>query len=199
MAKVLKGKSFASGHGVNSFITLTRWDKDGKLVEETTVPGRSLVKNFLHILYAHFIATTQAVNNTSAGTSNFSVATYPFVAADGNNDNFGILVGTGSTAAAPANAAMGTKIAHGTSATQLVYGGCSCSGAFIPQDQDTVIIITRAFRNYSGGSITIEEIGMAVAEDSAPTLYWLISRDVTSQVMANGDTVLVAITITTTA
>lgn len=199
MAKILKGKSFAKGHGVNSFITLTRWNEKGELVEQRTVPGKSLVKNFLHMLYAHFIATTQAVNNTSGGTSNYASSNYPYLGADGSNDNFGILVGTGTTAPVPANAAMETKIAHGTGAGQLIYGGCSASGAFVPQDQDTVVIITRAFRNYSGGTITIEEIGIVVTEDTTPSLYWLISRDTTTQAMNNGDTVLVAITITTTA
>src|SRR3990167_6453158 len=78
------------------------------------------------------------------------------------SDQCGIVVGTGSTAVAVANFAMGTIIAHGTSAGQFVYYGCwglnYTTGA-----SSASFDIERIFRNSSGGSIGVAEIGMYCA------------------------------------
>ena len=116
------------------------------------------------------------------------------------SDQCGIVVGTGSTAVAVANFAMGTIIAHGTSAGQFVYYGCwglnYTTGA-----SSASFDIERIFRNGSGGSIVVAEIGVygMMADNSANGANgYCILRDVLGATVTvlNGEYLKVKYTIT---
>lgn len=95
----------------------------------------------------------------------------------------GIQVGTGVTAVAPTNTALATRIVHGSSAGQLEYGGCELlSIAFA--DPNGQFTIRRYFTNNSGGSITVQEVGIhspggETVGGSEGVWAFLIARDLT--------------------
>ena len=106
-------------------------------------------------------------------------------------DNAGIVVGTGTTAEASADRALVTKIVEGSGAGQLNHGSSSFVAAAIV-GANTDYVCTRPFTNNSGGSITVQEIGMFAGEDNAaPTnaTNALMCRDLTGAIVhTNGTT-----------
>lgn len=96
------------------------------------------------------------------------------------DDNFGILVGTGTTAEAAADTALATKIATGNGAGQLAYQATTVSTATAITGGYR-LTVTRQFDNNSGGAITVQEIGLVcVTDDSAGAdRYFLLVRDLT--------------------
>ena len=103
-----------------------------------------------------------------------------------NDDDYGMLVGTGNTAPIITNYAMETKVDDGIGAGQLQYSLMSFG---LPTSSATVahFTCTRVFSNLSGGAVTIYEMGLAVkGEISSPFIQsasfalqnFLILRDV---------------------
>ncbi len=76
-----------------------------------------------------------------------------------SSDYIGIQIGTGTNPVTPTDYAMQTRIAHGSGAGQMYQFGTNftpvTTGAGIAQFD-----VERIFRNNSGGSITVNEIGM---------------------------------------
>ncbi|MBA7589973.1 hypothetical protein ES708_32072 [subsurface metagenome] len=95
----------------------------------------------------------------------------------------GIQVGTGITAVTPTDTALATRIAHGRSAGQLEYGGCELFGIAF-SDPNGEFTIRRYFTNASGGSITVNEVGIysvgCSKKSSGYSWAFLIARDVVS-------------------
>jgi len=83
-----------------------------------------------------------------------------------NNAGAGIIVGTGTTAIALADFALATKIATGTAATQLRYSGCHIS-SIKRIASETAYRIGKTFNNLSGGSITVEEVGLIMRANTS--------------------------------
>jgi len=96
-------------------------------------------------------------------------------------EKIGIQVGTGSTAPTPTDTAMVIRIAHGRNAGQLEYGGCELIGITFSEPTGE-FTIRRYFTNASGGSITVNEVGLHAAGTQIGTAAWpfLIARDVVS-------------------
>jgi len=98
-------------------------------------------------------------------------------------NKIGIQVGTGVAAVTPTDTALATRILHGRAAGQLEYGGCELVGiAFVnPNGEFT---IRRYFTNASGGSITVNEVGIHAVGTDQDTASWafLIARDITGAV-----------------
>lgn len=112
--------------------------------------------------------------------------------------NLGIVVGSDNTAAAPTQFALGTQIAHGEAAGELLYGGNECiTIAFVnPNGQFTV---RRYFTNVSGGDVTIEEVGIYAngASQTIPAIYqFCIARDVVAPAEVVADTEILEVTYT---
>ncbi len=74
-------------------------------------------------------------------------------------DRFGIQVGTGAVAVNTADYVLGTKIAHGAGAGQLIYAGSEIELPVIAAPNATMLM-RRFFYNKSGGGITVNEVGM---------------------------------------
>lgn len=77
----------------------------------------------------------------------------------------GIQVGTGINVVAPTNISLQTRVSHGRSVGQLEYGGCELLNLIFSNPNGS-FDIRRYFTNLSGGSITVNEIG----------IYGLITR-----------------------
>lgn len=73
--------------------------------------------------------------------------------------SYGSVVGTGSTAVAITDYALGTQIAHGVAATQMEYALTAISSAAVAGSVAS-ITVTRTFTNSSGNVITVTEIGL---------------------------------------
>jgi len=117
-----------------------------------------------------------------------------------DNDDYGIVVGTGTTPPTNVDYKLETQIAHGTGAGELDYGTHSFT---TPQvvGSNVDMVISRTFYNGSGAKVTISEIG--VYEYSARPHYGTdsacIIRDVITPVdVENGETVSVQYTLRTT-
>jgi hypothetical protein len=97
----------------------------------------------------------------------------------------GIVVGTGVAAVTPTDYALGTRLAHGSAAGQLEYGGCELLSITFanPNGQFT---IRRYFTNNSGGTITVQEAGIYSVGTYAPVPWYAwpfcIARDLTGAV-----------------
>ena len=118
-------------------------------------------------------------------------------------DDCGIQVGTSSTAVAVADDNLVAPIANGTSASQFVYYGCwglnYTTGA-----SSASFDVERIFKNSSGGSIVVAEIGMYARAflQQSPTASqafgFCILRDVLGATVTvlNGEYLKVKYTIT---
>jgi hypothetical protein len=73
----------------------------------------------------------------------------------------GIVAGTGTAAATPIDYALGNQIANGGSAGQLWYGSHSVALP-IASAGKTIWNISRSLQNGSGGTITINEVGIII-------------------------------------
>lgn len=117
---------------------------------------------------------------------------------NGNNLNFGIVVGIGDTAFHLDDFRLETSVAHGNSADKLYYQVqvAPVSSWVGDPDYEGNILHKRVFNNNSGGSITIKEIGLI---SYAHIGYLLMSRDVLDVpvAVANGAQLTVTVSITT--
>lgn len=100
------------------------------------------------------------------------------------DNTFGIQVGTGVTAVDRDDNALVTLIAEGAAATQLNYLITTFSSA-VAVAGGYRVSISRQVNNNSGGSITVEEIGLAVLHRIAgpATALFLILRDLVTEVI----------------
>ena len=113
----------------------------------------------------------------------------------------GIVIGTGTTAVAPTDYQLATLIADGTSSGTLEYFSSSGTNLTISAPTGS-FDLERLFRNSSGGTITINEVGVyAAAHPSSEVRGFCIIRDLVSPGFAvlNGEYMRVVYTISVTA
>ena len=111
----------------------------------------------------------------------------------------GIQAGTGTTAVVPTNTALVTLIAEGAGAGQMNYGACTI-GVTAAGASECTLDVTRSIANNSGGTITVQEIGLSVrSEDTVPAeRQFLVIRDLTGAVAVSaGQTLTVVYTYRT--
>ncbi len=98
------------------------------------------------------------------------------------DDDYGILVGTGTTAETSTDYQIETKIAHGTGSGQLQYAAgdytaAGVSGSYVEFE------VRRTFTNGSGASITVQEAVIYCKTWGAGAYrYFCIARDLTGGV-----------------
>ena len=194
---------------------IEKFGANGQLLESWNKPSRSFLLNFIKILYRGMsLDTGDDANITTVfdDVNSCTVAHYKdlfyCVGVSGNSRQYrryyvgdrwdygeylGIVVGTSSTAVAPSQTKLITPIAHGTAAGELEY-----SGMLIMDEADfnvdtgadeAYFEIERIFRNASGGSITIEEIGINThgGNGTEVNLTFCILRDVDTIEVADGE------------
>lgn len=172
-----------------------------------SVPG--FVRQFIQLLYMLHTVTGYSVldiTNTSrvlsAPSDSFQYSTLLLASLGGNaglllrsdrpsgaaiadgarlGDILGIQVGTGSTAPASTNYAMGTRIAHGQAEGQLVYAGSEIEPVVVSAPSATMLL-RRFFYNKSGGAITVNEVGLYTTAFITTVAYiFLACRDVIAE------------------
>lgn len=192
-----------------------KFSADGQLLESWKKPSRSFLLNFIKTLYR---GMSQDIGNDANMLTVFDVTDNPNVASHYSNlfycagtsgksrqyvkawynhyvygEHLGIVVGTSSTAVDRLQTKLITPIVHGTGAGELEYFGMLVmdEGDFnVDTSADEAYFeIERIFRNASGGSITIEEIGI-YSLARAPLVdnqVFCILRDVDSIEVLDGE------------
>jgi hypothetical protein len=156
---------------------------DGKKVK--TFKCHSFVGNFIQVLYQQMggIAYTNLTMYDTANASrildrwstsrNFFVSEYETTS--------GLWVGTGTTPVTINDYALATRIAHGSGSGQLNHGTNTVVAVpvYDPVTNSVQLTLTRTFANASGGSITVNEIGLVVQMNVYPSTYrFLMARDI---------------------
>jgi len=183
--------------GIGGEIEIQVHDKDGNLINGFTRPMHTFVDNAAACMMCALTMACDAaagfsVVNVSGVAKNIAlsdqdtIGDYCVVAPINNND-FGVLVGTSSTAWAWAQYALQGKILHGVGAGQLSHGATTrsyTSGGGAPAK----CTIQRSFDNNSGADISVREIGWFLqSEVAAAAEYWMVARDViTTTTVPNG-------------
>lgn len=175
--------------------------KNGVIIEDSGwKPSRSFVIQFLRWVYQIQTGATNVTVTDTGGTQRTIGRSTPwyqdigYVMAGAGVDAFGIQVGTGTTAPSNTDYSLESKITSGTGAGQLEYGSQQITDpAIIGEYVD--LLLTRDFTNSSGGTVTVNEIGVAirVADSGGTWRYFLILRDVlsTPKDVLNGETLTV--------
>ena len=139
----------------------------------------SFVRNTLDLLYAPLRGGVWSVKNTDGVSKDVRVWGSE-VMADEGQDTYGILVGSSNQAFSVDDYNLISKIPHGTGAGQLNYGDIPSVDVYTDY-----LEFARVFDNYSGGDVTVYEIGVAVRttqlyDGTNETNYVLLARDVIS-------------------
>lgn len=141
---------------------------------------------------------------TAAGRGGGSIRPYYNAASNSeptNSYRLGIVVGTGTTSVTPQDYALATQITDGTTSGKLEYFTCAGSSLTISAPTGS-FTLERLFRNSSGASITINEVGIYVgAKSFADNDEYCAIRDLVSPgfAVANGEYMRVVYTISVTA
>jgi len=144
---------------VNMFISIYELNKDGskgKLIQEQ--PGNSFTE-IMNFGFYGALSGGVAARKDTGGTSRNTVGALGDIAGASGADTRGLVVGTGTNAVTIADYALQTKIAHGISAGQLQYGSHTFI-APVTTGSNNDWYASRSFTNGSGGSITVNEIGI---------------------------------------
>ncbi|GAH73198.1 unnamed protein product [marine sediment metagenome] len=176
-------------------LIMERLNKEGRVLERREQLSRSIVLQFLRLLYikhtqanlvvtdisntARTVDSSNLLNMAVAGPAGFSgIIHLQSATAAISGENIGIQVGTGTTAPTPTDYVMETRIDHGQAAGEFEYGGTELL-ALVISDPNGEFTIRRYFTNDSGGSITVNEVGIyAVASIADDSFYaFLAARD----------------------
>lgn len=191
-------------------------DKDGKEVLRQQEYGDSFVANFIKMLYCAMSRSfapdtgsvttlTDTTNTARTGTSSYAPTTISSVAyrdlfdcnATTGDTDYGILVGTGTTATDINDYALDTLIAEGTGAGQMEYGNHSIVNSTHDGSTYSYAGITRTVANNSGGSIVVAEVGLACEHywDTNVDRHFLLIREVLGTTVTVLDTQTLTATI----
>jgi len=157
----------------------------GKITRRTKQKCYSYVINCIDILRVHIGQVSTAGIVDTGGTSR-TVGTNTLVlgvTSAAANNAYGIQLGTGTTAVAITQTAMVTLIAEGAAATQLNYGATSVS-ASATVGTTRRFTVARTVTNNSGGTITIQEVGLVWRAD-ASAWNFLAERSLSTQAILN--------------
>ena len=189
-------------------------DKSGKCLYVKSGKSKSLLRNFMYWLQSFFqIADgNNAGSFTAPDTSNtsrtFNYATLSYQSNHGafcapvTISAYGLRVGKLDTAVTAADFEMATLIPHGTATDNLSYGAQTFEVVTVV-GTTTSFRVTRPFTNNTGATVTIKEIGAALAmKDTAnASRYLCFLRDVlaSSVPVPDGSTFTLRYTFSVTA
>ena len=191
---------------VGAVLELIVKDKDGRVTEQRIIRSKSFVRQFLQLLWVKCqlldgSSAPSIVVSTFGDVSSVRNSSYLLAAnATVNDDDYGIIVGSGNTPPALSDYALETKIDHGTGAGQLQYSAVTF-GAPTSDASTSQFTITRDFANASGGDVVVRELGLAVLAyitTYAETHHLVIRDAITPLTIPNGQTLTVNYRIQTT-
>lgn len=182
-----------------AYFTLEVRDREGRLLKRIRRRSRSYVIGFLDFLAADWRNASGSITDTG-GTSRTVTPAMDY-ACNGayQDDTYGPVVGTGTTAVAVTDTKLVTQIAQGSGAGQLDHLATTTT-APATSGSTRSFTVQRVFVNNSGGTITIQECGVYGLE-SANSWKFCLVRDLVSggQAVANGGSATLTYTIGVTA
>jgi len=146
---------------VKAYLKIKVIDENGKCTYYRRYRSRSFVANFLRQIFTNL--SHQSVNNVNTSGGSYSIVNYDTIIVNNvsNNDNYGILIGKGTSAPNIIDYNLSQVISNGASVGQMQYGAVSVTGAVTNTSTNTgYITVTRTFTNNSGSSITVSEVGL---------------------------------------
>jgi len=207
-------KNKLDGHPLEAYVTWTTHlgtaYKCPIVMAEKTQPSRSFVSNMIGFFYVNSANNATATGDTVptkviSGTATALAAGANFYINHGNPGTLaapaGLVVGTGSGVnTSPTQSALGTLIQSGVTSGTLQYGNMT-NQKMTTSGQDTTMLISRQFTNSSGGSITVNEVGLyanTTAASNSAASTWMIARDLVTQTITNGNSATCTYTIKVT-
>lgn len=188
-----------------NIVTIVETFIDGK--RSRKFYGKSLTGNFLQWIYAmanandanflvsdaNFFNSRTAGIRADTGAASSSLATNISIEAAAGVSNQGIRLGSAVVVPAPASYNIGTLIANGVGAGQLVYNAMgSIQGCTVVGSQ-TSFILQRTFNNNSGGNVTVQAIAIQ-SNDVVGGLQYYLDAVAPADVIGNGQVYTVQIT-----
>jgi len=184
-------------------------DKNGKLLTKQKGVSKSLLANFMHWFRAKLgnfsdepVVDTGGVSRTILATSLQHSSGFGLMNAGDDDDDKGIMVGSGTVSVTPDDYQLASKISHGTTTGHLDYGPHTFEAVTV-SDSVSSCRVSRTFTNLSGASVTVNELGIAIwMRDSADNgINVLILRDVLASPISvpDGATLTVRYTFQVTA
>lgn len=165
-------------------------------------PAHSFTKQFAQLMFninpfGVSAFSPVAVTNTSSASVTASENMDINTTAGTATTTYGIQVGTGTAAESINDTSLSTQISQGTGAGQLQYGSMTFA-APTTTATTTTFRFTRVFTNGSGGTVTVQEIGLTSRHTSSSNSFLLV-RDLTGAVaINNGQQLTVNYDFTTT-
>lgn len=153
------------------FLQLDVKNEQGDLVNQKTVPMHSFVKNFLYYLATRTLETTENLDRKGTGTADAISKSVNMSLPATTESTHGIIIGTddgSSLSMALDNYDLGTHVTTNWAHSTMSYVAPYENGGF------NVSKVSRSFTNQTGGSVTIEEVGLVVQFSS---YYYLLARD----------------------
>ncbi len=150
----------------------------------------SIYSNFANASFIGLLDTAGASQDLTANQNQGDIQR------NAGSTNQGIAVGTGNTAVDVADNAIETIINSGVSTGQLIYGPVAIGPMEVDADGAISWNISRSFQNRSGGSITVEEIGLQHRLVTTGGIkIFLLDRTLSTNVLADNARLLVTYTI----
>ena len=146
---------------VKAYLKIKVIDENGKCTYYRRYRSRSFVANFLRQIFTNL--SHQSVNNVNTRGGSYSIVNYDTIIVNdvSNDDNYGILIGSGTSAPSIIDYNLSQVISNGASVGRMQYGAVSVTGAVTNTSTNTgYITVTRTFTNNSGSSITVSEVGL---------------------------------------
>lgn len=148
------------------------------------------------------VTDTSGIGRAFPASGGYNQGAYGSALGPVNNSNFGIVIGSGSSAVSPTDYSLAQQITHGSGANQMVHGTQTTETVQVV-GQTSSVRATRTFTNNSGAIIIVREIGWIISfyDTGAAQRYALFLRDVLPSAVAvpDGSTFTVRYTISVTA
>jgi len=148
---------------------------DGTIREQGAKRAESFTRQFMDLLLVSMLGAPESqgleIKDVAGNNQWIRHSIYTFRCnALANDDLFGMVVGTGSTAPTISDYAMETQIADGVGGGELEYGNQAYG---LPTSNLTTshFTLTRNFSNLSGADITVYEIGLYLMACIGSALY----------------------------
>jgi len=178
----------------------------GELVLDYDMRSKSWVRNAHNILLVTY-ASIDLGTTYEAGATYIKRSDAGLLWCDGNipnnpvgligNANYGIVVGTGTSAESFEGYNLATPVSHGTTSGKLSYAAQNAT--ILSYDAGTktwTATFVRIFNNNSGGSITITETAMFYLQST--DRYFMFCRDLLGSSVEVADTAQLTVTYTMT-
>ncbi|MBA7530801.1 hypothetical protein ES705_23012 [subsurface metagenome] len=162
---------------IGLFYQLTVRDKNGKVVRKTRLRrSRSFCIAFLQMLQVQMLGVDKDIrDNLNSLETGTPASTNFFGAGPAGNDDWGIILGTGTTPPTNTDYVIETKIEHGSGATQINYAiQTDIDAQEVGANVDYQLI--RSFQNLSGSTINVSEAGF-YGYVASPAKYGLMVHD----------------------